>query len=183
MLNMQKGNDIRGWRSQRWASWRKWTWASWKVKQDLEIREKGGHCRERGQFKLQHSKAHFHRALENPVNTVGALPADRDFNTLRSKISFGSPTLLFDINSGGFLGNSLLAQWLRVSILIAGAPGLIPGQGTKALPFLSLEWKLAFSCPMATAEFSKFASILSTALSQHHLSGFEIAQLEFHHIH
>ena len=30
---------------------------------------------------------------------------------------------------------------------------------------------------MATAEFSKFADILSAALSQHHLSGFEIAQL------
>ena len=30
---------------------------------------------------------------------------------------------------------------------------------------------------MATAEFSKFAGILSAALSQHHLSGFEIAQL------
>ena len=28
---------------------------------------------------------------------------------------------------------------------------------------------------MATAEFSKFASILSAALSQHHLLGFEIA--------
>ena len=34
---------------------------------------------------------------------------------------------------------------------------------------------------MATAKFSKFADILSAALSQHHLSGFEIAQLEFHH--
>ena len=34
---------------------------------------------------------------------------------------------------------------------------------------------------VATAEFSKFAGILSTALSQHHLSGFERAQLEFHH--
>ena len=31
---------------------------------------------------------------------------------------------------------------------------------------------------MATAEFSKFAGILSAALSQHHLLGFEIAQLE-----
>ena len=30
---------------------------------------------------------------------------------------------------------------------------------------------------MATAEFSKFAGILTAALSQHHLSGFEIAQL------
>ena len=35
---------------------------------------------------------------------------------------------------------------------------------------------------MATAEFSKFAGILSTALSQHYLLGFEIAQLEFHHL-
>ena len=34
---------------------------------------------------------------------------------------------------------------------------------------------------MATAEFSKFAGILSAALTQHHLLGFEIAQLEFHH--
>ena len=31
---------------------------------------------------------------------------------------------------------------------------------------------------MATAEFSKFAGILSAALSQHHLSGFGIAQLD-----
>ena len=31
---------------------------------------------------------------------------------------------------------------------------------------------------MATAEFCKLAGILSAALSQHHLSGFEIAQLE-----
>ena len=33
---------------------------------------------------------------------------------------------------------------------------------------------------MATAEFSKFAGILGAALSQHHVLGFEIAQLEFH---
>ena len=48
---------------------------------------------------------------------------------------------------------------------------------------LGWEWKLTFSSPVATAEFSKFAGILSAALSQHHLSGFEIAQLEFHHLH
>ena len=41
--------------------------------------------------------------------------------------------------------------------------------------------KLTFSSLMATAEFSKFVGILSVALSQHHLLGFEIAQLEFHH--
>ena len=48
---------------------------------------------------------------------------------------------------------------------------------------LGLEWKHTFSSPVATAEFSKFAGILSAALSQHHRSGFEIAQLEFHHLH
>ena len=42
--------------------------------------------------------------------------------------------------------------------------------------------KLTFSSPVATAEFSKFAGILSAALSQHHLLAFEIAQLEFHHL-
>jgi len=40
-----------------------------------------------------------------------------------------------------------------------------------------------FSSPVATADFSKLAGILSAALSQHHLLGFEIAQLEFHHLH
>ena len=48
---------------------------------------------------------------------------------------------------------------------------------------LGLEWKWTFSSPVATAEFSKFVGILNAALSQHHLSGFEIAQLEFHHLH
>ena len=37
-----------------------------------------------------------------------------------------------------------------------------------------------FSSPVATAEFSRFAGILSAALSKHPLLGFEIAQLEFH---
>jgi len=40
-----------------------------------------------------------------------------------------------------------------------------------------------FSSPVATPEFSRFAGILSTAHSQHHLLGSEIAQLEFHHLH
>ena len=43
--------------------------------------------------------------------------------------------------------------------------------------------KTDFSSPVVTAEFSKFAGILSAALSQHHLPGFEIAQLELHHLH
>ena len=46
-----------------------------------------------------------------------------------------------------------------------------------------VEWKLTFSSPVATADFSKFAGLLSAALPQHHLSGFGIAQLECHHLH
>ena len=48
---------------------------------------------------------------------------------------------------------------------------------------LGLERKLTFCSLVATAEFSKFAGILSAALSQHHLLRFEIVQLEFHHLH
>ena len=49
-------------------------------------------------------------------------------------------------------------------------------------PSLGLEWKLTFSSAVATAEFSKFAGILSAALSQHHLLGFKVDCLEFHHV-
>ena len=48
--------------------------------------------------------------------------------------------------------------------------------------FFEIRMKTDFSSPVVTAEFSKFASILSAALYQHHLLGFEIAQLEFHHL-
>ena len=48
---------------------------------------------------------------------------------------------------------------------------------------LGLEWKLTFSSPVASAESSKFAGVLSAAFSQHHLLGFEIALLEFHQLH
>ena len=48
---------------------------------------------------------------------------------------------------------------------------------------LGLEWKRTFSSPVATARFSKFAHKLSVAFTQNCLLGFEIAQLEFHHLH
>ena len=45
------------------------------------------------------------------------------------------------------------------------------------LPFFGIGMKkLTFSSPVATAEFSKLADILSVALLQHHLLGLEIAQ-------
>ena len=40
-----------------------------------------------------------------------------------------------------------------------------------------------FQSTVATAEFSKFAGILSAALSQHRLLGFETIQLQFHQLH
>ena len=62
---------------------------------------------------------------------------------------------------------------------------LISSASVRSIAFLSLglERKLTFPRPVATAEFSKFVDILSAALSQHHVLGFEIAQLEFHHLH
>ena len=52
-----------------------------------------------------------------------------------------------------------------------------------ALPFFGIGMKTDLSSSVATVEFSKFAGILSAAFSQHHLLEFEIAQLEFHHLH
>ena len=52
-----------------------------------------------------------------------------------------------------------------------------------ALPFFGIEMKTDLFGPVATAKFSKFAGILSAALSQHNVLGFEIAQLEFHYLH
>ena len=44
-------------------------------------------------------------------------------------------------------------------------------------------WNENWPFPVVTAGFSKFAGILSRALSQHHLLGLEIASLEFYHLH
>ena len=41
---------------------------------------------------------------------------------------------------------------------------------------------MTFSSLLATGEFSKFAGMLRATLSQRYHSGFEIAQLEFHHL-
>ena len=51
---------------------------------------------------------------------------------------------------------------------------------------IALLWgqnKLTFSSPLAPAELSIFTGILSLALSQHYLLGFEIAELKFLHLH
>ena len=52
-----------------------------------------------------------------------------------------------------------------------------------ALTFFGIGMETNFSSPVMTVDFAKFAGILSAALSQHHLLGFKIAQVEFHHLH
>ena len=47
---------------------------------------------------------------------------------------------------------------------------------------LEFEWKRIFSCPVATAEFSKFAGMLSELL-QHHVLGFVTIHLKLYHLH
>ena len=52
-----------------------------------------------------------------------------------------------------------------------------------ALPFFVIRMKTYLFQSYGHCRVCQFANILSAALSQHHLSGFEIAQLEFHHFH
>ena len=54
---------------------------------------------------------------------------------------------------------------------------------TFTFTFFGTGMKTVFFHPVAIAEFSKFADILNATLPQHHLSRFEIAQLEFYHLH
>ena len=51
-----------------------------------------------------------------------------------------------------------------------------------ALSFFGIGLKTDLSSPVAPAEFFKRAGPFSAALSQHHLLGFDIVELEFHHL-
>ena len=82
--------------------------------------------------------------------------------------------------------------WLSSLLPLAGLeliqhPGVAESPGASMLPKSrgppGLTAATGHTMIMATAGFSKFAGILSAALSQRHLSGFGIAQLEFHHLH
>ena len=61
-------------------------------------------------------------------------------------------------------------------------PGRLEAR-SEACSALSLKPKQDYFLNFPNNEFSKFAGILSAALSQRHLSGFGIAQLEFRHLH
>jgi len=52
-----------------------------------------------------------------------------------------------------------------------------------ALPFIGIGMRTDLFQSCGHCEFSEFTGILGAALSQHHLSGFEIAQLEFYNLH
>ena len=108
---------------------------------------------------------------------------------------FDGPTDVGDLISGSSaFSKSSLNIW-KFSVHILLKPGLENFERVRWVqlcgsvniiwhcPSLGLEWKLTFSSPVATAESSKLVGILSTALSQHHLLGFERAQLEFYHLH
>ena len=72
------------------------------------------------------------------------------------------------ISCSSALSKSCLNIWkLTVHILLN--PGLKNFEHFWHCLSLGLEWKLTVSSPVATAEFSKFADILSVALTQHHL--------------
>ena len=77
---------------------------------------------------------------------------------------------------------SLFLSILNILIIIVDVFKAIKLHASKILCH-NATMQLTFSSLVATAEFSKFAGILRAALSQHHLSGIEIAQLEFHHLH
>ena len=82
--------------------------------------------------------------------------------------------------SSAFSKTSLNIWKFMVHVLLK--PGLENFEHYLALPFSGIGMKADLFQSCGTAEFSKFAGILSAALSQHHLSGCEIAQLEFHHL-
>ena len=52
-----------------------------------------------------------------------------------------------------------------------------------ALPFFGIGMTTDIFQSYDHAEFSEFAGILSAALSQYHVLGFEVAQLESHYLH
>ena len=86
------------------------------------------------------------------------------------KYSLGISNFLEEISS---LSHSVV--FLYFFALITEEGFLISFCYSLALPFLGIGIKSDLSSPVATAELSKFAGILSATLSQHHLLRFEIA--------
>ena len=83
---------------------------------------------------------------------------------------------------------SLAWRILRITLLVCEMSAIVCVRWVQvwhslALPFFGIGMKMDTFQSCGTAEFSKFAGILSAALSQHHHSGFGITQLELHYLH
>ena len=79
---------------------------------------------------------------------------------------------------------SLAWEILSIILLVCEMNAIVWSfEHSLAFLFFGIGMKTDLSSPVVTAEFSKFAGILSEALSRHHLLGFEITQLEFYHLH
>ena len=90
-------------------------------------------------------------------------------------ISGSSAFFKSSLNIWKFMVQYTLEAWLGdFWTLLCWHVRWVQSCGSLSIPWhclsLGLEWKLTFSSPVATVEFSKFASILSAALSKHHLS-------------
>ena len=137
----------------------------------------------------------FHSSLWSTVKGFGIVSKAEADVFLKFSCFFYDPTDVGNLTSGSsaFSKSSLYIWNFLVHILLK--PSLEDLEHDLAsmwnecsslnilwhCPSLRLEWKLTFSSPVATAEFSKLAGMLSAALLQHHLLGTEIAQLEFYH--
>ena len=109
-----------------------------------------------------------------------------------SEVAQSCPTLryLMDCSLPGSsihgIFHARVLEWVAIafSVLACEMSAIVQYfEHSLALSFFGVGMKTDLFQSMATAEFSKFPGILSAALSQHHLPGFEIAPLEFHHLH
>ena len=113
------------------------------------------------------------------------------FSMIQQMLAIWSLVPLPFLNPASTSGSSQLMHWWNLAWRILNTT-LLAWKWVQLCSSLNILWhclslglgrKLTFSNPVATAEFSRFAGILSAALTQHHLLGFEIAQLEFHPFH
>ena len=118
--------------------------------------------------------------MGNYLGTAGMGTEISWFYAIQGIVSIFMPTLM------GIVAD----KYIQPQRLL-GICHLIAGMAMIALAYMGMTNptpdKTAFiaiyTLSVAFYMFSKFAGILSAALSQHHLLEFEIGQLEFHHLH
>ena len=140
------------------------------------------------QFVVIHMVKGFSIVSEAEVDVFWNSPA---FSMIQQMLAIWLLVPLYFLNRAWISGSSpfmycwsLAWRTLSITLLACEMSAIVQkSEHHLALPFFGIRMKIDFSSPVATAEFPKFAGILSAALSQHHLLGFEISQLEFHHLH